>query len=59
MNIHVRLVWDEHGTREFIIFETGKFSTPIMILTEEFAENFLGELQKAIDKSPHKVREIK
>ena len=58
MELHVKILWDEYGTREFIIFEPGKFSTPVAILTEGYAENFFGDFKKAIEKPPHKVRSI-
>ena len=56
--LHVRLLWDEYSTREFVIFRTGEFANPLAILTEAYAEQFLAALKEAVEKPPQVVRSI-
>jgi hypothetical protein len=56
--LHVKILYDRYGTREFVIFRSGEFAKPIAILTEMYAENFLNEFQKAVEAPDMKVREI-
>lgn len=58
MDMHVKLLWDKYGTREFVFYRTGEFSKPIMILTEGFAERFFESFKQAIEHPPCRVRTI-
>ena len=55
----VKLLFDEYGCKEYVFYESGKFATPLFILTEGFAETLSEELKALITDKEFTVREIK
>ena len=56
MDINIKLLLDEFGTKEYVFYYPGKSSTPIMILTEGDAGKLLERLLKEYKKPEYIVR---
>lgn len=58
MNVHVKLLLDRFGTKEYVFYKTGEFANPIMILTEGYAAKLLKDLKNAVDTPDYRVAKM-
>lgn len=55
MKIHIKQLFDEHGCVEYIFYETGKFTKPLFVLSEGYAETLKHDLNKLINGNEYRV----
>lgn len=51
MDLFTKALKDEWGTTEIVIYEFGKFSQPLLILTEGFAKKLADSILEDLEQS--------